>query len=326
MMFKIHGEIEKKCNEYLKQWEKWNNEDPEPYRRRGDMNRYVITLNKRHWTIPFVLGQYDQAKEALATQIRCVDESDQLRRDKGQWDASEERLKFSLSWVTPHLTYEDLHETEERVHGFDERFPEWFLSGGSLSHNLSRLATLGLLGKTDLIAELFKVYRGHYVKVAREQGVDESVVDLIMKLILAEHQFWSGDIEGLDESAATLMQTVKKIPKRCYLQPNDLSLLWFERDYYIAFAWFCQFLLLHPKPPGKLERSAAMMVLCSLEGHIISADILAVKYYEIIAQMLAGKKEELASFYEHFPILSKLIENFADNLLSKLQAHQAAVR
>ena len=127
--------------------------------------------------------------------------------------------------------------------------------------------------------------------------LSEKHINGIMEILKAEHQFWSCDKEGLIETVKTLRKTVGKLPKRIFLHPVKVTFFNIPKDYYLAFAWFLEWLLENPQNHDEMEKAANMMIFSALDELMERGEILAIKYYEIIAQILSGKITKESDFF-----------------------------
>ncbi|MBN1866406.1 hypothetical protein JW916_03845 [Candidatus Sumerlaeota bacterium] len=303
----IRAAIRHKCDEYMRRWAKWNAKDPELYRERGDMNRYIISLDKRGWSVPFVLSDYPRAKAALYHQIRYHQEFRADCLSRGQPDD----LKGSLMLAALTLTYERTEETLQAVSEYFET-PYGRASQSGLTPHLERSVALAFAGRTHYLPAILRKIEWMWRERSEEFGTDAEIIPPALSVIEAEHLFWSKNVEHLAPLADTLLDTINAMPTR-YFGGKDYGVpLYRPKDVYVSFGWFLKFLFPPARDVEKSERAAAMMVYCALDDAVDTGYLLAIKYYEIIAQMIVGKDKELESFYEHFPILSKFLQSVAD--------------
>lgn len=303
----IRAAVREKCNEYMGRWKKWNAKDPEPYRQCGDMNRYLGALLKRGWSVPFILSDFAHAKAALNTNLRYYRESGAHHLLCGDPAGYEGSLIYAGLLMTGECT----EELEQRVQEYFE-IPSGYANLNVLIPDLQDVVVLAFAGRTDFLPTVLQKIERNWRDRPEQFGTDEKTIPPALSVLEAESLFWSKDKERLAPLSDTLLDTINRMPVRCFGEKNNRVPLHWPKDFYVSFAFYLKFLFPPSRFLEKAERAATMMIYCLTENNIDLDSILAVKYYEIIAQMIAGKDKELIDFYKHFPTLSKFLSSVAE--------------
>jgi hypothetical protein len=306
----IRAAIDKQCQFFLERCRERNAEEPEQYRLRGDMNRYLNYLDKGGWSVPFALSDFYRAKTPLVAHDKFNRVFEDYYVSIGE--PFEKRPETVFLSVVLDLTLEKKSVVCEKMAFFRDQ-----ILGDKvtvLGPSLERTIALAFTGNKDLLPTVERLIENQFIEEAERLRLSGKAVARLMQIVRAEHLFWSGSAARLAESAKTLMQVIPKTPEKCFKNGGTLiPPMWYDKSYYEAFAWFCHFLTSKPRECQKIERAACMLTYCAIDCHgIDSAELLGIKYYDIIAQMLSGKQAELRDFRREFPVLAQFLQSVAD--------------
>ena len=180
MFFDVKKEIEKMCAEQLERWAEWNAEDADRYLVCNDTNRYLISLNKRGWAVPFILSDFKDAKQSLYTEIKYKDEFKRIDIAKGQFD------EFAQMSNINNMALELTFERQDTINDQLTKFKEFFRSGKMyMVPDLERSVFLSYTKRTDLFPEVYSRFRDRTEERADDFSIERKT-----------YQWYYGNIKG----------------------------------------------------------------------------------------------------------------------------------
>jgi hypothetical protein len=313
---RIYDKLQERLQRFDVMWRQSYDPEPEKFKEAGNWNKYFIHKIKNTSTVPFLLSQYEHARDPIIENTAARDEAHEWDRAMGM-DSWKNCPATDLCRIAQDLVIGRTKDVRQHKKVYLDEFRS-APHGETPRSSLTLSVMFSFMDDCLVYSKLLPAYRENMLWRLTWKPeyycANKEDIDRVVEALRCEQLFWLGERAALTEACENLKTTLRGAQKRIFLpaNPDNPDLAGNTRKYFLASADFYKAIVSASRDREKAIEMAGVILYESLVTTLGTGHDMLTKFYEIIARKLAGTFDEQPAFSEHFPHLDKFLDRIAD--------------